>query len=83
MAVMAACRGNPAPVTGTSPSADAPSITAPMKITDPYSLKIDPAAFSKTIDNPYFPMTHGTRTIYQANTPGGPQRTTTEVTRGT
>ena len=54
-----------------------------MKITDPYSPKIDPAAFSTTIDNPYFPMTPGTRTIYQANTPDGPQRTTTEVTRDT
>ena len=54
-----------------------------MKIADPYSPKIDPAAFSTTIDNPYFPMTPGTRTIYQANTPDGPQRTTTEVTRDT
>jgi len=54
-----------------------------MKITDPYSPKIDPAAFSTTIDNPYFPMTPGTRTIYQANTTDGPQRTTTEVTRDT
>jgi hypothetical protein len=54
-----------------------------MKISDPYSLEIDPAAFSTRIDNPYFPMTPGTRTIYQANTPDGPQRTTTEVTRDT
>jgi hypothetical protein len=54
-----------------------------MKITDPYSPKIDPAAFTTTIDNPYFPMTPGTRTIYQANTTDGPQRTTTEVTRDT
>jgi hypothetical protein len=54
-----------------------------MKITDPYSPKIDPAVFSTTIDNPYFPMTPGTRTIYHANTPDGLQRTTTEVTRDT
>jgi hypothetical protein len=79
----AACGGNPAPVTGTSPSAAAPSTTVPMKITDPYSPTIDPAAFSTTIDNPYFPMTPGTRIIYQANTPDGPQRTTSEVTRDT
>lgn len=52
-----------------------------MKITDPYAPKIDPTAFSTTVDNPYFPMTPGTRTIYEANTPDGPQRTTTEVTR--
>jgi len=79
----AACGGNPAPVTGSSPSGAVPDTATPMKITDPYSPKIDPAAFSATIDNPYFPMTPGTRTIYQANTPDGPQRTTTEVTRDT
>lgn len=88
--VTAACGGNPAPAPNPSasatpnPSASAtPSSTAPMKITDPYSPKIDPAVFSTTIDNPYFPMTPGTRIIYQANTPDGPQRTTTEVTRDT
>jgi hypothetical protein len=54
-----------------------------MKITDPYSPTIDPSAFSSTIDNPYFPLTPGARTIYEANTPDGSQRTTTEVTRDT
>jgi hypothetical protein len=54
-----------------------------MKITDPYSPKIDPAAFSTTIDNSFLPMVPGTRTIYQARTPDGLQTTTTEVTRDT
>jgi hypothetical protein len=54
-----------------------------MKITDPYSPAIDPAAFSTTIDNPYLPMLPGTRTIYEAHTPDGLQQTTTEVTRDT
>ncbi|HYZ66588.1 MAG TPA: hypothetical protein VE666_02080 [Mycobacterium sp.] len=54
-----------------------------MKITDPYSPTIDPAAFSTTIDNPYLPMVPGTRTIYEAHTPDGLQQTTTEVTRDT
>jgi hypothetical protein len=45
LVVVAACGENPTPVTGTSPSAAAPSTTAPMKITDPYSPKIDPAGF--------------------------------------
>lgn len=54
-----------------------------MKITDPYSPTIDPAAFSTTIDNPYLPMTPGTRTVYEVRTPEGLQRTTTEVTRDT
>jgi hypothetical protein len=54
-----------------------------MKITDPYSPTIDPSAFSSTVNNPYFPLTPGTRTIYEADTPDGLQRTTTEVTRDT
>jgi len=54
-----------------------------MKITDPYSPTIDPAAFSTTVDNPYLPMVPGTRTVYEAHTPDGLQRTTTEVTRDT
>src|SRR6476620_12338581 len=78
----AACGGNPAPAPSPSTSA-APSSTAPMKITDPYSPKIDPAAFSTTIDNSFLPMIPGTRTIYQARTPDGLQTTTTEVTRDT
>src|SRR5262245_47003223 len=78
----AACGGNPAPAPNPSASA-APSSTAPMKITDPYSPTIDPTAFSATIDNPYLPMVPGTRTIYEAHTPDGLQQTTTEVTRDT
>jgi hypothetical protein len=54
-----------------------------MKITDPYSPTIDPSAFATTIDNPHFPLTPGTRTFYEADTPDGLQRTTTEVTRDT
>ena len=40
----AACGGNPAPAPSPSASA-APSSTAPMKITDPYSPTIDPRPF--------------------------------------
>ena len=79
----AACGGNPAPVTSTSASAAAPSNTAPMTITDPYQPTIDPSAFSTRIDNPYLPFTSGTRTISEATTPDGLQRTTTEVTPDT
>ena len=60
----AACGGNPGTSTEPQRSSAAPSSTAPMKITDPYSPTIDPAAFSATIDNPYLPMVPGTRTIY-------------------
>jgi hypothetical protein len=54
-----------------------------MKITDPYAPKIDPGAFSMTIDNAFLPMVPGTRMIYEAATPDGLQKTTTEVTRDT
>jgi hypothetical protein len=39
-----------------------------MKITDPYQPTIDPSAFSTRIDNPYLPLTAGTRTISEATT---------------
>jgi hypothetical protein len=48
-----------------------------------YSPTIDPAAFSTTIDNPYFPLAPGNRIIYELHGPKGLQRTTTEVTRDT
>jgi len=54
-----------------------------LKITDPYAPTIDPSNFTTKIDNPYFPLTPGTRTIYEATTQDGQQRTTTEVTRDT
>jgi hypothetical protein len=92
-ALSAACASGPtspppastsaAPAPSASKSASAPPSAGPMKITDPYSPKIDPSAFSTTINNPYFPLTPGTRTISEANTPDGLQRTTTEVTRDT
>jgi hypothetical protein len=82
LVLTAACRGNPAPALDTSAAA-APSRTAPRTITDSYAPAIDPAAFSTTIDNPYFPVVPGTRTVYQAHTPDGLQLTTTEVTRET
>lgn len=78
----AACGGSPAPAPNSGTSA-AQSSAAPMTIADPYSPTIDPATFSTTIDNPYFPVVPGTRTIYQSHTPDGLQQTTTEVTRDT
>jgi hypothetical protein len=54
-----------------------------MTIADPYSPTIEPSAFTTKVDNPYFPLTPGTRTIYEAATEDGLQRTITEVTRDT
>lgn len=82
--VVAAC-GAPAPPRAdtTSASAAAPASTGPRKITQTYTPTIDPSAFSATVNNPYFPLTPGTRTIYEAVTAEGLQRTITEVTRDT
>ena len=84
-----ACAGtSPAPSSSTAvpkPAAPPPAASSavPRTITEPYAPTIDPSAFSTTIDNPYFPLTPGTRTIYEAASPDGLQRTTTEVTRDT
>src|ERR1700742_572046 len=92
IAATAACAGGPStpptastsasstPNTSTSASA---STRGPLKITDPYSPSVDLQTFTTKIDNPYFPLTPGTRTIYEATTQDGLQRTTTEVTRDT
>lgn len=83
-----ACQ-TPSPTTSqpasTPPDSETSSTPAraPLAITDPYAPKIDPATFSRKIDNPYLPFVPGTRMIYEADTPDGEQRTTTEVTRNT
>src|SRR4029079_1524312 len=90
LAASAACSSGPsAPPTATTSAAPNPSVSAsasppgPMKITDPYSPTIVPSVFTTKIDNPYFPLTPGTRTISEAATADGLQRTTTDVTRDT
>jgi hypothetical protein len=86
----AACSGGPSSAPGTSAAPPTVSTSAagapmagPLKIADPYSPTIDPSAFSTKFDNPYFPLVPGTRSIYEATTADGLQRTTTEVTRDT
>jgi hypothetical protein len=48
-----------------------------------YAPKIDPAEFSTTIDNPYFPLMPGARWVYESATPPGLERITVEVTDDT
>lgn len=78
--ITAGCTGVHSPPSVTSA---APASTGPRRITEPSSPTIDPAAFSTRIDNPFLPMTPGTRTIYQAVSDEGRQQTVTEVTRET
>jgi hypothetical protein len=71
------------PASGPSTTASA-QVRAPMTIAaQPLPPVIDPASFSTKIDNPYLPLTPGTRMIYEADTADGKSRTTTEVTRDT
>jgi hypothetical protein len=75
--------GSPATSPRASSGAPLTAGVGPMKIVEPYAPRIDPSTFSTTITNPYLPLSPGTRTIYEAVTTEGLQRTTTEVTRGT
>jgi hypothetical protein len=72
-----------APGAGTPTQTSSQASSGTLKITDPYSPTIDPAAFSTTIDNAFMPLTPGTRTTYESQTAEGHQQTTTEVTRDT
>ena len=55
----------------------------PRTIAPSYAPVIDPAEFSTTIDNPYFPLVPGTRFIYEATTADGRERNVVEVTADT
>ena len=74
--VASAATSNPAP---TSASAAA----APRTIAPSYAPVINPAEFSTTIDNPYFPLVPGTRFIYEGGTADGRERNVVEVTADT
>lgn len=58
---------------------------APMKksATNVYAPKIDPAQFVDKVDNPFYPLTPGTRMIYEGPTEEGIERIVIEVTRDT
>ena len=55
----------------------------PRTIEPTYAPVIDPARFSATIDNPFFPLVPGTRLIYEGTTADGKERNVVEVTRET
>jgi len=82
----AACSGG-TPATSKSttsaPETSASSTARPRTITSPYAPVIDPANFTTTIDNPFFPLIPGTRFVYEGETQDGHQRTITEVTTDT
>jgi hypothetical protein len=46
----------------------------------PYAPRIDPAAFSTAVDNPYLPLRPGTRWVYEGHSEDGVERKVVEVT---
>jgi hypothetical protein len=75
--LLAAC-GEPA---GTSVASSVAAV--PRTIPPTYAPAVRPADFSTVIDNPYFPLVPGTRTIFEGPTPDGREHDVVEVTRDT
>ena len=65
---------------GASPTAE-PSAgsTTPPTIDDMYAPTVEPAAFSSTVENPFFPLRPGMRWEYRSNTPDGVETTIVTV----
>jgi hypothetical protein len=81
--VMGACTSSsgssPSPPAGSRPPASASSSVVPTS----YRPHIDPADFSTTIDNPYFPLIPGTVWVYTGIKDGQRQRDVVKVTNRT
>jgi hypothetical protein len=56
---------------------------AKAKATEPSGVAIDPARFTTTIDNPWFPLVPGTTLVYVGSREGKPARDTVTVTANT
>jgi hypothetical protein len=83
-----ACNGAaPVPTAGPSDAAttrttpEPPGSVAPIAV--PYAPDIDPAAFSTTVDNPFFPLRPGMRWQYRSATKDGVETTVVTVTSKT
>lgn len=84
MTTLVACAAGGVRSPAPPPAASTPAAPAAPKTIGPtYSPTIDPADFSTTIDNPYLPLTPGTRMIFEGRSAEGFERITTEVTRDT
>jgi hypothetical protein len=69
-----------APSAAAAPSAPA---RPPATIAPTYTPAIDPAAFTDTIDNPWYPLVPGTRFVFEGPGEDGRERDVVEVTRDT
>jgi len=88
--LLAACGGTPSgtatgpqPATSTAPTASAAKL--PPESGPGYTVDVRPENYptATKVDNPYFPLTPGTRATYDSDTEDGPERNLAEVTRDT
>ena len=82
LGLLAGCGQRDRP-TGAAPPVSPTSDASPKTISPTYTPTIRPADFSTTIDNPYYPLIPGTRTIYEGPTADGMERNVVEVTNDT
>jgi hypothetical protein len=74
---------SPTPEVPPSPTPPPPA-RLPARVTNaPYRPKIDPARFTTTIDNPYFPLTPGTTYRFEGVSSGGNETNAVAVTART
>ena len=70
----------PSPSTSASASAAETPFPAALSSQEPYQPLIDPAAFTATVDNPYFPLPAGARWVMEGSGESAGEVTTTLVT---
>ena len=83
----AACTASPSASAPTSPPSPPPPAPAPrrrpfpaaLSSQEPYQPLIDPAAFTATVDNPYFPLPAGARWVMEGSGESAGEVTTTLV----
>ena len=69
-----------APTSSPAASASATPFPAALSSAEPYEPTIDPAAFTATVDNPYFPLPPGARWVMEGSGESEGEVTTTMVT---
>ncbi|HEX6475584.1 MAG TPA: hypothetical protein VF114_10930 [Candidatus Limnocylindria bacterium] len=88
--VVSACSASPSPTAQGSPGAPSASASAAatpfpaaLSSTAPYQPVIDPARFTATVDNQYFPLAPGSRWVMEGSGESAGEVTTTLVTNET
>jgi hypothetical protein len=84
LVLLSACDSTSSPQASLSPSqTPTPSVFPAALSASPYQPPIDPARFTTTIDNPYFPLTPGTTYVFEGTSDGDREKDTVVVTNKT